>query len=138
MTPFIEGEYGEPWYIDRALPPYLDQVHVIHGRGNVGRMFSSKDQELELRAIRCVNALKGVSDDVLCSDWFRKLMHQFASQDFQTAARRAYVAVSSHLEAVQEASQKEQRFDKKLRLSGRAAGLTFAMRCIERIPTARK
>lgn len=101
-------------------------------------LFTKVDAEKAQRAVDCVNALKGVPDEVLHSDWFRRLMRQFASADYQSHARKAYRDVSNQYEALAKATANEPRLDKQLKQQGRMAGLKFAMRCMERIPTATK
>lgn len=68
------SEYLEPWLIERALPPYTDRCCVVARGGYVGNLFPARDRELEERAVRCVNALQGIRDETLESEWFQELM----------------------------------------------------------------
>lgn len=103
----------------------------------MGNYFSSYDREREERAVLCVNALKGVPSDLLAEPWFQKLMVQFAKGDYETEVRKAYAAIRTAAQAAEVARDKSKQYERKLRFTGRVAGLRAAMRMLEKTPAVR-
>ena len=131
-------DYGEPWWIEPAMEKHYSDRNCINARGGVvGNYFSSYSGELEERAVLCVNALKGVPNELLAEPWFQKLMVQFSKGDYETEVRKAYSAIRTAAQAAEVARDKSKQYERKLRFTGRVAGLRAAMRMLEKTPAVR-
>lgn len=94
----------------------------------MGKLFTKYEQSLEERAVRCVNVLSGVSESVMESQEFQDAIKAFKSGNTPNMRVRSVSRqILGALEIAKANLDDTKRYDKKLILSGRVAGLELAV-----------
>lgn len=113
----------------RGAGHYEYLFHIETRGGVVGKLFGAYEATKEQRAVDCVNALAGIPEEVLVSDWFRKEVLRIAKTNGYPDApvRRAFSKIQQEAITAEEESKTIKRYDRKMKARGRAGGLRYAL-----------
>ncbi len=124
----------------RGTGHYEYLFHIQTGGGVVGKLFGAYEATKEQRAVDCVNALAGVPEEVITSEWFRKEVLRIAKTNgyADIPARRAYSRIQQEAINAEETANTIKRYDKKMKARGRAGGLRYALQQLKKFSTWEK
>lgn len=100
----------------------------------MGRYFCAYTGDKESRAVRCVNALQGIPDYVVESAWFRQLIIQLSTNNYQSAIEQAKRNIRKEIDVTEMLLEATDKHDARNKLKGRLAGLRHALRNIRHNP----